>query len=66
MTDDHPELPRVEVDHTLFDLTFLDDAGQPLGHGQLACLIDCTSRQIINWWFEAPAAPTSEEPLTAI
>jgi hypothetical protein len=66
MTDDHPELPRVEIDHTRFDLTFRDDAGQPLGPGQLACLIDRNSRQIISRWFEPPADPTSEEPPTAL
>lgn len=64
MTDDHPQVPRFEIDHTLADITFLDDAGQPLGPVQVAYLLDCTTSQIINWWHEPPTAPMPKEPPT--
>jgi hypothetical protein len=66
MTDDHPEAPRVEIDHTLEDITFLDAAGQPLGPVQVASLVDRTTWQIISWWLEPIAAPTSKEPRTML
>jgi hypothetical protein len=61
MAEETPVFDHVEIDHTLSDITFFDEAGQPLGPVQMAYLVDRTTGQITNWWFETPAAPTSEE-----